>query len=81
MTLMHFIFGLPYLLVVTRFILPLQIPLIAKICAAVFLLVGSQMHLWNKLSSDRCFRPSIHGCWSFCSIGLLELRFFWRCFN
>lgn len=57
MTLMHFIFGLPYLLVVTRFIWPLQIPLIAKIAASVFLLIGSQMHLWNKLSSGSVFSP------------------------
>jgi len=44
-------------LVITRFVWPLQLPLAAKIAAAVLLLVASQYHLWSKLSSGSVFAP------------------------
>lgn len=53
----HFIFGLPYLLVMTRFVWPLQIPLMAKLVIAVLLFIGSQYHLWSKLSSGSVLAP------------------------
>ena len=49
--------GLPWLLVVTRFIWPLQLPLWAKIVLAVLLLIASQYHFWSRLSSGSMFSP------------------------
>ena len=48
---------MPYLLVVVRFLLPLTLPLWVKGVAAVLLLVGSQYHLWCRLSSGSVFSP------------------------
>lgn len=45
------------MLVVTRFLWPLQLPLTAKIAVAALLFVGSQYHLWSKLSSGSVFSP------------------------
>ncbi len=45
------------MLVVTRFLWPLQLPLTAKIVVAALLLAGSQYHLWSKLSSGSVFSP------------------------
>jgi uncharacterized protein len=53
----HLIFGLPYLLVVTRFVWPLHLPLSVKCVAALLLLVASQYHLWSRLSSGSVFAP------------------------
>lgn len=53
----HLIFGLPYLLVVTRFVWPLHLPIMAKVVAAVLLLVASQYHFWSRLSSGSVFAP------------------------
>jgi predicted MPP superfamily phosphohydrolase len=53
----HFIFGLPWLLVVTRFVWPLQLPLSAKIVVAMILLIGSQYHFWCRVSSGSVFSP------------------------
>jgi len=51
------IIGLIYLLVVTRFIWPLQLPLAIKIVAALLVLVAVQYHRWSKLSSGSIFSP------------------------
>jgi predicted MPP superfamily phosphohydrolase len=51
------IFGLIYLLLVTRFIWPLRLPLSIKIVAAVLALVALQFHRWSKLSSGSVFSP------------------------
>jgi hypothetical protein len=51
------VFGLPWLLVVTRFLWPLQLPLAAKIVVAALLLVASQYHQWSRLSSGSVFSP------------------------
>jgi uncharacterized protein len=56
-TIFHLIFGLPYLLVVTRFVWPLHLPLSVKCLAALLLLVASQYHLWSRLSSGSVFAP------------------------
>ena len=53
----HLIFSLPWLLVVTRFIWPLHLPLMAKMVVAVLLFIGSQYHLWSRLSSGSVFSP------------------------
>jgi predicted MPP superfamily phosphohydrolase len=53
----HLIFGLPYLLVLVRFLVPLTLPLWVKGVAALLLLVGSQYHLWCRLSSGSVFSP------------------------
>ncbi len=48
---------MPYLLVVVRFLMPLTLPLWVKSVAAMLLLVGSQYHLWCRLSSGSVFSP------------------------
>ena len=44
-------------MILGRFIWPLQLPLSAKISAAVFVLVASQYHQWCRLSSGSVFSP------------------------
>ena len=51
------IIGLVYLLIITRFIWPLQLPLSIKIVAAALVLVALQYHRWSKLSSGSVFSP------------------------
>ena len=51
------IFSLPLLLVVTRFVWPLHLPLSVKFVAALLLLVASQYHYWSRLSSGSMFAP------------------------
>jgi hypothetical protein len=43
------ILGLIYLLILTRFIWPLQLPLSIKIVAGALALVALQFHRWSKL--------------------------------
>ena len=51
------IFGLIYLLILTRFIWPIDLPLWAKIAMAALALVALQFHRWSKLSSGSVFSP------------------------
>jgi predicted MPP superfamily phosphohydrolase len=51
------IIGLVYLLIITRFIWPLQLPLAIKIVAAALALVALHYHRWSKLSSGSIFSP------------------------
>jgi uncharacterized protein len=51
------IFGLIYLLILTRFIWPLQLPLSIKIVGALLALAALQFHRWSKLSSGSVFSP------------------------
>jgi uncharacterized protein len=44
-------------LVVTRFVWPLHLPLMAKGVLAVLLFIASQYHLWSRLSSGSMFSP------------------------
>ena len=73
------ILGLIYLLLVTRFIWPLELPLSIKIVAAVLALVALQFHRWSKLSSGSVFSPEfprpvvILFNWAFGGIVLLVL--------
>ncbi|MET0971453.1 MAG: metallophosphoesterase [Tardiphaga sp.] len=53
----HLVFGLPWLLVVTRFLWPLHLPFVVKCVVAVILLIASQYHLWSRLSSGSVFSP------------------------
>jgi predicted MPP superfamily phosphohydrolase len=51
------ILSLPVLLVVTRFVWPLHLPVSVKCVAALLLLVASQYHFWSRLSSGSVFAP------------------------
>lgn len=51
------IFGLIYLLILTRFLWPMDLPLWVKIPAAALILVALQFHRWSKLSSGSVFSP------------------------
>jgi predicted MPP superfamily phosphohydrolase len=51
------IFGLPWLLVVVRYILPLPWPWSVKALLAGVLLIASQYHLFSRLSSGSIFSP------------------------
>jgi predicted MPP superfamily phosphohydrolase len=53
----HFMFSLPCLVVITRVLWPLTLPLAAKLLIAVLLLAASQYHLWSRLSSGSVFSP------------------------
>jgi predicted MPP superfamily phosphohydrolase len=73
------IFGLIYLLLVTRFIWPLELPLSTKIVASVLALIALQFHRWSKLSSGSVFSPEfprpvvVLFNWAFGAIVLLAL--------
>lgn len=62
---------------VTRFLWPLQLPLAAKLAAAVLLLIAAQYHLWSRLSSGSVFAPEFPRAvvmlfnWAFGAIVLL----------
>ena len=51
------IIGLIYLLIIIRFIWPLQVPLSIKIVAAALAFVALQFHRWSELSSGSIFSP------------------------
>ncbi|MBW7973724.1 metallophosphoesterase [Bradyrhizobium sp. BR 10289] len=73
------IFGLIYLLILTRFLWPIDLPLWVKIAAAVLVLVALQFHRWSKLSSGSLFSPEFPRPvvalfnWAFGAIVLLAL--------
>ena len=48
---------MPCLVVVTRFLWPLQLPLSVKCIATAILLAASQYHYWSRLSSGSVFSP------------------------
>ncbi len=68
-----------YLLILTRFIWPLQLPLSIKIVVAALALVALQFHRWSKLSSGSVFSPEfprpvvVLFNWAFGAIVLLAL--------
>lgn len=53
----HLVFGIPWLLVVVRFIQPLPWLWSAKASLALLLLIASQYHLFSRLSSGSVFSP------------------------
>ncbi|MES5097514.1 metallophosphoesterase [Agrobacterium sp. BA1120] len=53
----HLIFGIPWLVVVVRFLQPLPWLWSVKAGIALILLVASQYHLFNRLSSGSVFSP------------------------
>jgi len=73
------IFGLIYLLFLTRFLWPLELPLPIKIVVAVLALVALQFHRWSELSSGSMFSPEFPRPvvalfnWAFGTIALLAL--------
>ena len=79
MSIPQLIFGLTWLLILARFIWPLQLPLSVKIVMAVLVLVALQFHRWSKLSSGSEFSPEFPRPvvalfnWAFGTIVLLML--------
>src|SRR6202163_3172643 len=73
------IFGLAYLLILTRFIWPIDLPLWAKIVMAALAFVALQFHRWSRLSSGSVFSPEfprpvvVLFNWAFGAIVLLVL--------
>src|ERR1700730_1763506 len=73
------IFGLAYLLILTRFIWPLQLPLSIKILVAALALLALQFHRGSKVSSGSVFSPEFPRPvvalfnWAFGAIVLLAL--------
>ena len=73
------IFGLIWLLIATRFIWPLALPLPVKIVLAALTLVALQFHRWSELSSGSVFAPEFPRPvvalfnWAFGTIVLLAL--------
>lgn len=53
----HLIFGIPWLVVVIRFLQPLPWLWSAKATVAIILLLASQYHLFSRLSSGSVFSP------------------------
>jgi predicted MPP superfamily phosphohydrolase len=53
----HLIFGVPWLIVAARFILPLPWSWTWKIALAIVLLIASQYHMFSRLSSGSVFSP------------------------
>lgn len=53
----HLIFGIPALYVIARILWPLPWPISLKLGLALALLVASQFHHWNRLSSGSIFSP------------------------
>ena len=75
----HLMFALPCLFVIARFLWPLPWSLRARLAAAVVLLLASQYHLYNRLSSGSVFSPEFPKAiviafnWAFSAILLLAL--------
>ncbi|MCD2323482.1 metallophosphoesterase [Sphingomonas sp. IC-56] len=75
----HLFFALPCLYVIARWLWPLSVMLELKIVVAVLLLVGSQFHLWSRLSSGSVFAPEFPRAvvllfnWAFGAILLLAV--------
>lgn len=75
----HLIFSLPCLLVITRFLWPLSLPLSVKVAIALLMLGASQYHLWSRLSSGSVFSPEFPRSvviifnWAFGAIVLLAV--------
>jgi uncharacterized protein len=73
------IFGLTYLLILTRFIWPIDLSLWAKIVMAALAFVALQFHRWSRLSSGSEFSPEfprpvvVLFNWAFGAIVLLAL--------
>lgn len=75
----HLIFGLPWVLVMTRFVWPLPWSLRARLVTGLVLLLASQYHLFSRLSSGSVFSPEMPRSlviafnWAFSAILLLAL--------
>jgi uncharacterized protein len=73
------IFGLTYVLILTRSIWPIDLPLWAKIVMAALAFVALQFHRWSRLSSGSEFSPEFPRLvvvlfnWAFGAIVLLAL--------
>ncbi|MDO5611474.1 MAG: metallophosphoesterase [Pseudomonadota bacterium] len=56
----HLMFSMPGLYVIVRFLWPLPWPRAVRIALAVLVLLGSQYHLFSRLSSGSQFAPEFH---------------------
>mgnify|MGYP001176813638 CR=1 FL=1 len=56
---MHFIYLIPSLYLLFRYIMPMPWPFYLKVAAAAVLLVGSQYHLVSRVSSGSVFNPEL----------------------
>ncbi|WP_343527552.1 metallophosphoesterase [Sphingomonas sp.] len=54
---MNLFFAVPALIVVSRWLWPLPLPLWLKMPVGLLMLVASQFHLWSRLSSGSVFAP------------------------
>ncbi|MBB3937295.1 metallophosphoesterase [Aureimonas phyllosphaerae] len=54
---LHLVFSVPCLYLLTRFVAPLPWPLLFKLALGAAMLVASQYHLWSRLSSGSVFAP------------------------
>lgn len=57
LTIFTLIFAVPCLLVIVRWLVPLDVPVWTKAIGAVVLLFASQFHFWSRLSSGSVFAP------------------------
>nr|WP_221239456.1 metallophosphoesterase [Sphingomonas xinjiangensis] len=53
----HLFFAIPCLYVIARWVWPLTLSTELKVAVTLLLLVGSQFHLWSRLSSGSVFAP------------------------
>lgn len=53
----HLFFAVPCLFVIARWLWPLALAIEIKAAVALLLLIGSQFHLWSRLSSGSVFAP------------------------
>ncbi|QXT36006.1 metallophosphoesterase [Sphingomonas sanguinis] len=53
----NFVFAIPALIVIARWLWPLPLPLWARIATALLMLAASQFHLWSRFSSGSVFAP------------------------
>ena len=57
LTIFHLIFAVPSLLVIVRWLWPVDLPLWLKGGVAILMLLASQFHFWSRLSSGSVFAP------------------------
>ena len=53
----NLVFAVPALIVLSRWLWPLPLPLWAKVLVGLLMLAASQFHLWSRLSSGSVFAP------------------------
>lgn len=78
-TIFNLVFAVPTLIVLSRWLWPLPLPLWVKIATGLLMLAASQFHLWSRVSSGSVFAPEfprpfvILFNWAFGALLLLAL--------